>query len=121
VLLLAQIAALDGPPAIGDAEAHFRAAVIRAEQLGMRPEVAHCHFGLAKLYCRTVDRAKAEKHLTTATMMYREWSDERQEDELCPGMSTTARRAIGTSHFGCQSPSMRRLVKPVRVGLPGYG
>jgi hypothetical protein len=87
VLLLAQIAALDDPPAIGDAEAHFRAAVIRGEQLGMRPEVAHCHFGLAKLYCRTGDRAKGEKHLTTATM---------QEDELCPGMSTTARRAIGT-------------------------
>src|SRR5712664_4908403 len=71
VLLLAQIAALDGPPAIGDAEAHFRAAVIRAEQLGMRAEVAHCHFGLAKLYCRTVDRAEAEKHLTTGTTMYR--------------------------------------------------
>ena len=72
MLLLAQIAVLDDPPAIGDAEAHFRAAVIRAEQLGMRPEVAHCHFGLAKLYCRTGDRAKAENHLTIATMMYRE-------------------------------------------------
>ena len=48
VLLLAQIAVLDDPPAIGDAEAHFRSAVIRAEQLGMRQEVAHCHFGLAK-------------------------------------------------------------------------
>ena len=70
--LLAQIAVLDDPPAIGDAEAHFRAAVIRAEQLAMRPEVAHCHFGLAKLYYRTGDRAKAEKYLTTATMMYRE-------------------------------------------------
>jgi Double zinc ribbon len=33
---------------------------------------AHCHFGLAKLYCRTGNWAKAEKHLTTATMMYRE-------------------------------------------------
>ncbi len=72
LLLLAQIAAADDPPAIEDAEDHFRTAVARAEQLGMRPLAAHCHLGLGKLYHRTGDRSKAREHLTTATTMYRE-------------------------------------------------
>ena len=41
-------------------------------ELSMRPELAHCHLGLGKLYRRTGDRAKACEHLTTATTMYRE-------------------------------------------------
>ena len=43
-----------------------------ATELSMRPELAHCHLGLGKLYRRTGDRAKAREHLTTATTMYRE-------------------------------------------------
>jgi hypothetical protein len=38
----------------------------------MRPEMAHCHLGLGKLYRRTGDRAKAHEHLMTASAMYRE-------------------------------------------------
>ena len=38
-----------------------------AEELGMRPLVAHCHLGLGKLYRRTGDGAKAQEHLTTAS------------------------------------------------------
>ena len=38
----------------------------------MRPLLAHCHLGLAKLYRRTGLRPEAQKHLTTATTMYRE-------------------------------------------------
>ena len=38
----------------------------------MRPLVAHCHFGLGKLYRRTGKRKEAREHLTTATTMYRE-------------------------------------------------
>jgi len=38
----------------------------------MRPQVAHCHFGLGKLYRRRGDRQQAEEHLTTAMAMYRE-------------------------------------------------
>jgi len=38
----------------------------------MRPLVAHCHLGLAKLYHRTDKREQAKEHLTTATTMYRE-------------------------------------------------
>ena len=48
------------------AEEHYRQALARADELGMRPLVAHCHLGLGKLYRRTGDGAKAEEHLTTA-------------------------------------------------------
>ena len=34
--------------------------------------MAHCHFGLGKLYRRTGQRPEAQEHLTTATSMYRE-------------------------------------------------
>jgi hypothetical protein len=43
-----------------------------AVELGMHPEVAHCHLGLDKLYQRTAKRQEAHRHLTTATTMYRE-------------------------------------------------
>ena len=38
----------------------------------MRPEIAHCHLGLGKLYRRTGQREEAREHLATATTMYRE-------------------------------------------------
>jgi tetratricopeptide (TPR) repeat protein len=53
-------------------EAHYRQALALAEPRGMRPLVAHCHFGLGKLYWRTANREQAREHLTTATTMYRE-------------------------------------------------
>ena len=70
--LLGEIAAQADPPDLESAEAHYRQALARADELGMRPLAAHCHLGLGKLYRRTGDRAKAEEHLTTATTMYRE-------------------------------------------------
>jgi class 3 adenylate cyclase/tetratricopeptide (TPR) repeat protein len=56
----------------GAAEHHYVTAVALAEELGMRPLVAHCHLGLGKLYRRTGKREQAHEHLTTATTMYRE-------------------------------------------------
>ena len=41
-------------------------------KLGMRPLVAHCHFGLGKLYRQTSRRTQTREHLTTATALYRE-------------------------------------------------
>jgi hypothetical protein len=41
-------------------------------ELGMRPLVAHCHFGLAKLYRQTSNREQAREHVTTAATMYRD-------------------------------------------------
>ena len=70
--LLGEIAAHADPPDLESAEAHYRQALARADELGMRPLVAHCHLGLGTLYRRPADRAKAAEHLTTATTMYRE-------------------------------------------------
>jgi class 3 adenylate cyclase/tetratricopeptide (TPR) repeat protein len=47
-------------------------ALALATELGMRPEGAHCHLELGKLYRRTGDHAKAQEHLMTASAMYRE-------------------------------------------------
>ena len=38
----------------------------------MRPLVAHCHAGLAKLYHRAGKRIESDEHFRTATSMYRE-------------------------------------------------
>ena len=43
-----------------------------ADELGMRPLVAHCHLGLGSLDRHIGDGAKARQHLTTATALYRE-------------------------------------------------
>ena len=38
----------------------------------MRPLVAHCHFGLGKLYRRTGKREQTDEHIGTAAAMSRE-------------------------------------------------
>jgi tetratricopeptide (TPR) repeat protein len=53
-------------------EAHYGKALALAAPRGMRPLVAHCHFGLGKLYRRIGKREPAQEHLATATTMYRE-------------------------------------------------
>jgi hypothetical protein len=70
--LLGDTAAQRDPPDAETAEVHYRQALALAEELAMRPLVAHCHLGLGKLYRRTGDGAKAQQHLTTAATMYRE-------------------------------------------------
>ena len=54
------------------AEASYRQAMALADELGMRPLVAHCHLGLGKLYGRTGKWQDAGEHLTVAGVMYRE-------------------------------------------------
>jgi len=70
--LLADIAAHPDRSEVDTAEAHYRRALAVAEELGLRPLVAHCHLGLGKLYRRTGDRSQAQEHLITATALYRE-------------------------------------------------
>jgi tetratricopeptide (TPR) repeat protein len=53
-------------------EAYYRQALALAEPRGMRPVVAHCHFGLGKLYGRAGKQTEARMHLATATTMYGE-------------------------------------------------
>jgi tetratricopeptide (TPR) repeat protein len=54
------------------ADRHYRDALALADKLGMRPLVAHCHFGLGTVYRRIGQREAAQAHLTTATTLYRE-------------------------------------------------
>jgi len=70
--LLGEIALHRDPADVEAAQRHYREALTLAEPRGMRPLVAHCHLGLAKLYRRTGKRQEAQEHLTTATTMYRE-------------------------------------------------
>ena len=69
--LLGDIAS-DSPGTVESADGHYRQAMGLADHLGMRPLVAHCHAGLARLYGRTGKQQQADEHLATATMMYRE-------------------------------------------------
>jgi len=56
----------------GQAAALYRQALALAESLAMRPLVAHCRLGLAKLYRRMGKQDQARGHLAMATTMYRE-------------------------------------------------
>jgi tetratricopeptide (TPR) repeat protein len=69
--LLGEIATRADPHDLESAEVHYRRALARAVELGMRPLAAHCHLGLGKLSRRSHDQAKASAHLARATAMYR--------------------------------------------------
>ena len=68
--LLGDIVARREPLEAKQAEAHYRQALTLAEALGMRPLVAHCHFGLGILYGRTGQRHQARAALSTAIELY---------------------------------------------------
>ena len=65
-------AELLGPRDPPGARAHLEEALALAMELGLRPEVAHCHLGLGNVHHRTGQREQAKQHLATATRMYRE-------------------------------------------------
>ncbi len=70
--LLGDIAANPDRVEFDAAEAHYRQALALADELGMRPLVAHCHLGLGKLSRRTGKRQEAREHVTTAGTMFGE-------------------------------------------------
>ena len=58
-------------PESAPAEAHYRQALALAEELGMRPLVAHCHHGLGTLYAEIGQREPARAELSAAIDLYR--------------------------------------------------
>jgi tetratricopeptide (TPR) repeat protein len=58
------------PPDAAEAEVHYQQALALAEELGMRPLVAHGYLGLGKLYARVGRRAEARAELSTAIALY---------------------------------------------------
>jgi tetratricopeptide (TPR) repeat protein len=69
--LLGEIAAQGNPPEVELAEDHYRQALALAEELGMRPLVAHCHRGLGTLYAKIGRGGSARVELSAAIELYR--------------------------------------------------
>jgi tetratricopeptide (TPR) repeat protein len=59
------------PSDTAQAEAHYQQALALAEDLGMRPLVAHCHLGLGRLYGQTGRGEEARAALAIAIDLYR--------------------------------------------------
>ncbi len=70
--LIGEIAAHGDPLDVETAEGGYREALTLADELEMRPLVAHCHLGLGKLYRRTGKRTESDEYFAAATSMYRE-------------------------------------------------
>lgn len=68
--VLGKLASHDEPLNVQAAAAQYHAAVVLATGLGMRPLIAHCHAGLAKLYRRAGQRTESDEHFATAMTMY---------------------------------------------------
>jgi tetratricopeptide (TPR) repeat protein len=58
------------PPAFAQAAAHYQQALTLAEELEMRPLVAHCHRGLGLLAATIGQAERAHSELATAIAMY---------------------------------------------------
>jgi tetratricopeptide (TPR) repeat protein len=69
--LLGDIAARREPPESDQAGEYYCQALALAEELGMRPLVAHCHHGLGRLYGQTGRVEQARAALATAIDLYR--------------------------------------------------
>ncbi len=59
------------PPDVQRAEMRYQEALILAEELGMRPLVAHCHRGFGTLYVKAGRPEQARTALETAVELYR--------------------------------------------------
>jgi tetratricopeptide (TPR) repeat protein len=69
--LLGKIAARCEPPESDQAEEYYRQAQVLADELEMRPLLAHCYLGLGTLYSRTGRAEHARAELTAAIELYR--------------------------------------------------
>jgi tetratricopeptide (TPR) repeat protein len=55
----------------GASESQFRSGLALADELGMRPLMAHCHVGLGELYAKIGKHVEARVELTAAVDLYR--------------------------------------------------
>jgi tetratricopeptide (TPR) repeat protein len=69
--LLAELGATD-PPHLIECQTRFLETLRRAEELGLRPLAAQCHFGLGKRYRWIGQQTSAEQHLNIAAALFSE-------------------------------------------------
>jgi len=69
--LLGDIHTRHEPLEVESAEAHYRQALALADELGMRPLLAHCHLGLGKFYAKSGRFTEAGAELSAAIKLYR--------------------------------------------------
>jgi predicted ATPase/class 3 adenylate cyclase len=69
---LSEVQAHTDSPEMQQAQTTYREALALAKPRGMCPLVAHCYFGLGKLYRRTDMCEQAQEHIVISTTMYRE-------------------------------------------------
>ena len=68
---LGEVVSHHDPLELMTAEGHYRQALALADELSMRPLVAHCHFGLAS-FTAEQETGKTREYLITSAGMYRE-------------------------------------------------
>ncbi len=90
--LLGEIWSHSDPPEAEKAHACYGQALALAEELGMRPLMAHCNMGLSRLHQRTENQQKAEECLTVADALAREM-DMRFLAPTCLPFGSSASRA----------------------------
>jgi len=69
--LLGDITVHGDAPQVELAEDYYRQAITLADDLGMRPLLAHCHYGMGILYLKTGRLEPAHLELSTAIALYR--------------------------------------------------
>jgi DNA-binding winged helix-turn-helix (wHTH) protein/class 3 adenylate cyclase/tetratricopeptide (TPR) repeat protein len=99
--LLGEIAARRHPPEIEPAEEHYGQALALADELSMRPLVAHCHRGLGTLYAKAGRPEQARAALESAIELYRA-----MEMAFWLPQAEDALAAVeGIAHLGSPSPA----------------
>ena len=68
--LQGEISAHRDPPEMTRADDHYRQALGLADELGMRPLVAHSHLGLGRAHRRDGNGPRAEEHFASALALY---------------------------------------------------
>ena len=67
-----EVYAHQDPTDVVEAEKHYLLAIEHASQLGMRPLLAHCYFGLGRLYIENANHKKGIRNLNDAAKLYYE-------------------------------------------------
>jgi tetratricopeptide (TPR) repeat protein len=69
--LLGALAACGPSPDVTLAATYYQQALTLAEELGMRPLMAHCHLGLGQVYAQMAQREQTHAELSAAMTLYR--------------------------------------------------